>query len=193
MKILTLDNLIKVILLGGLLFMFNRSCNKPLDSNQGGSDTTITYYDTLIIGVSDTIPFYDTQFVIIEKPHSGTVKENGDSLFLTIIKDSLIEGSIVSTVKGSLLSTEFTYKPLFPKYIHRVDTLRIEETIEINNTIVKREFAVGAGTTLNGSVIYGPRILYKDKKRNIFVYGLNISPENKGVIHQISYFKQIGK
>ncbi|WP_299664778.1 hypothetical protein [uncultured Polaribacter sp.] len=63
------------------------------------------------------------------------------------VKDSLLDGrfTIYNKFNGDLLSSEFSYKPLFPKYLLRVDTLRITTTKTETLTRTRSKFGLGLG------------------------------------------------
>ncbi|WP_299672124.1 hypothetical protein [uncultured Polaribacter sp.] len=63
------------------------------------------------------------------------------------VKDSLLDGrfTIFNKFNGDLLSSEFNYKPLFPKYLLRVDTLRIATTQTETLTRIRSKFGLGLG------------------------------------------------
>lgn len=90
--------------------------------------------------------------------------------FTTSVEDSLISGNIVTGVKlkdstVTLLSQYIDYTPLFPKYIHRVDSIIItkETWLEKPSKII---FAMGLNSTFSeGYYGIGPSVelLIKDK------------------------------
>lgn len=65
-------------------------------------------------------------------PITDDPKTPCDSLFQYTQEydDSLITGLLTADVKGELVGSSFTYTPKFPKYIYRVDTIKITETIK---------------------------------------------------------------
>jgi hypothetical protein len=85
--------------------------------------------------------------------------------FKVAIKDSLLNGTfhIINDFKGNLLYSKFNYKPLFPKYLVRVDTIR--ETIRETNTLSKQRSLLGIGVGYNN--LQYPSILgsYTTKKK----------------------------
>ena len=78
--------------------------------------------------------------------------------FKVAVNDSLITGNIdiLNKFNGNLVSANLTYKPLFPKLITRIDTLKIhtKETILLEN---KTKFGLGFGINnhLTPSVLGG--------------------------------------
>lgn len=72
-----------------------------------------------------------------------------DSLkqFKVKIKDSLLNGvfTINNKFDGNISSSVFNYKPLFPKYVLRVDTLRTTTTITKTLTNKRGRISVGTG------------------------------------------------
>lgn len=69
--------------------------------------------------------------------------------FKVKIKDSLIDGTLTINNKfnGNLTTSIFDYKPLFPKYILRVDTLKT--TTKITKTLTNIRGKIGLGTGYN--------------------------------------------
>lgn len=67
--------------------------------------------------------------------------------FKVNVKDSLIDGemTIRNYFNGDLFSADFKYKPLFPKYITRVDTIFKTETITETLTKERSKFGIGIG------------------------------------------------
>lgn len=94
------------------------------------------------------------------------------------IKDSLIDGTfhIVNDFKGTLLYSKFNYKPLFPKYLIRVDT--IIKTTNIENTLTRDRSLLGIGVGYNN--LQYPSILgsYTTKKKLQFILEYGKSFEN---------------
>lgn len=118
--------------------------------------SVITKVDTLKIkGKPDTIkitvkePIYIK--VNIPVPVTVTVpSETGDIIvheYSSEIKDSLITGTITTQVDGTLIAQDFKYKPLFPKYITRTDTIIIDKT---ETSVIKRNY-LGLGAEIGGS------------------------------------------
>jgi len=122
--------------------------------------TTTTIDSTFVTGKIDTIAVFNhyvTTKGIILNPKAKIVYkyknplieigERIDSLkeFNVKVKDSLIDGNMVITNKfnGDLESSILTYKPLFPKYIKRVDTVFINKTI--TNTLTNKRSLLGLG------------------------------------------------
>lgn len=86
---------------------------------------------------------YETKYdTIRDTIYSTKLKQ-----FEVAVKDSLIDGKI--TIKnyfnGDLFSADFKYKPLFPKYIKRVDTIFKTTTITETLSTERAKFGVGLG------------------------------------------------
>ena len=85
-----------------------------------------------------------TKIVYLKDP---VTKRIGDSLkeFTVSISDSLILGdfTVRNDFTGNLKSSLFNYKPLFPKYISRTDTIRVIKTV--TNTLTKDRSLIGGG------------------------------------------------
>lgn len=150
---------------------------------------------SLVKGTADTV------FVEIEKPIYIEVNipvpttvtvptAEGDitvNEYTTEITDSLIKGAITSKVDGVLVSQEFNYVPMFPKYINRVDTVIIDNT-EIK---VQKHSYIGIGGILGGSpntINLMPTITYSTKNNYIYSYsyGLFDKTHNIGIIKKFN-------
>lgn len=145
-----------------LYVLFLQECD-PSKNNNGNSisttDTLSYTTDTLRITSIDTVflpsvPIYTTVTIPTPVYIHDTIWE-GDSAIVqtyaeynTEVEDSLIKGVIKSKVEGVLISQDFTYTPLFPKYIWRIDTVIIE-----NNTVVdKKKLFLFVGGEVGGSM-----------------------------------------
>ena len=148
-----------------LYVLFLQECNGPKGGGKGNGnafvaiDTLSHTTDTLRITSIDTVFLPSTPInVTVEVPTPVYVHDTvwqGDSAIVqeyaeysTEIKDSLIEGVITSKVDGVLVSQDFTYAPLFPKYIYQTDTVIIE-----NNTVIdKKKLFLFVGGEVGGSM-----------------------------------------
>jgi hypothetical protein len=139
--------LLIIVILGFLLL---RKC--------GGNSGTVDPIDltpdtTYIQGPIDTVLFHDTVFEY--KYLTTTITDvihdtiTGDTIrtYSTPVTDSLLEGKITTKVKGFILSTDFSYKPKFPKFITRVDTLKITEPVPVP----KNKWGLYAGGIIGGN------------------------------------------
>ena len=97
---------------------------------------------TVTVGVPTPIYVHDTTYI----GDSAVVSTYAE--YSTDFKDSLLEGVINSKVDGVLLEQNFTYTPLFPKYIYQTDSVIIE-----NNTVVeKKKLFLFVGGEVGGSM-----------------------------------------
>lgn len=100
------------------------------------------------------------------------------------IKDSLLDGTfkIINDFKGNLVDNEFNYKPLFPKYIRRVDTVKIIKTV--TNTLNNQSSKIGIGVGYNNlqSLSVLGSYTTKDDWQFIYEVGKNVNdiPINLG-------------
>lgn len=161
----------------------------------GGYTTQTT--DTIktveyVQGKIDTIAVFDhyveTHGIVLEpktKIVYITVKdpvldvEVVDSLkqFTVQVKDSLIDGKMVITNRfnGDLESSIFNYKPLFPKYITRVDTIKSTTTVTKLLSNERSLLGVGAGyNNLQYLSILGSYTT-KSKWQFIYEYGKSVN------------------
>jgi len=143
--------------------------------------------DTVI--VTEVRTQIDTVFFPVDKPIFIKGKNPGfdSSKFKTcdvlvsdsiILKDSLIDGKLALNIKNNqLLNYEFAYKPLFPKYINRVDSVFTTKTI--TNTIQQpKQNIIYAGVEL-GTKESSLSAGLKTKKDYIFYYrfGINLQEQ----------------
>lgn len=145
---LTLSNIKTFLIIGLILYII-------LLQQCGGNSVkcpeviATTKIDTLKIkGKTDTIEFIVEKpiYINIEVPIPVTISDPLNSSitlneYKTSIIDSLLEGTITSQIDGILVSQYFEYKPLFPKYINRVDTIIIDK----KETIIKKRWGISAG------------------------------------------------
>lgn len=117
---------------------------------------TVVKTDTVKISHIDTIKFTDTIYrKILVKVAQPIIEidEKGDSVgtYISNYSDSLIDGEITSKVKGELLTQELSYKPKFPKYIIKTDSIIItkDSTTVINNNTFKLIGGIDIGGNLN--------------------------------------------
>lgn len=94
----------------------------------------------------------EPEIIIKEVPGKviGDTAENEKfKRFNVSVSDSLLLGSaiVLNDFEGNLHSLEFNYKPLFPKYITRTDTIR--ETKTITNTLTNERTKLGIGLGYN--------------------------------------------
>jgi hypothetical protein len=184
-------NTILWIVLIILAILYLRSCNKE----ESVEIQTVTVSDTTYVkGKTDTFLLLDT--VIKYKYLTSTVIEtihdtiSGDTIhkYSTPVEDSLLTATITSTVKGELLNTSFNYKPKFPKYITRVDTLRIEDSTTV--TITKNPWSLYFGGVAGGNANtfeVVPTVLLKTPKslQLSFGYGIINKTYNVGMYAKI--------
>jgi hypothetical protein len=151
-----------IIILG---FIVLRQCS----GTGTGSDVAPKIDSIYLPGTIDTVLF-EVEKVVYKYLKPDTFKQvidltTGDTsmLYETNIDDSLITAKIVSNVKGTLLSTNFNYTPKFPKFITRVDTLKITIPYEVP----KERWGVYAGAIIGGNATVfnlQPTVLVKTDK-----------------------------
>ena len=173
-----------MIIVGLLLLLFLDKCN----SNPLGPDvTTEIESDTSRVTVIDTIPF--TEFHMIDsirwhdlpRISASANQDSSEFTYETQMKDSLIDGTITSVVKadGTLVTQDFRYIPLFPKYITIKDSVTITNTI--TNTVHEADWGIYGGLDIapykNFALI--PNIGIKTKKDMFF--GVGYDPFNENI------------
>jgi len=148
------------------------------------------YTDTTYVTHIDTIEFvHDTTITktILEYTYV-TIQEDSSELysFQTKVKDSLIDGDIVTDVvlrdgTATLIDQSIKYKPLFPKYIYQKDSIFIKDSIVVTKYDDKLNLLVGANLTLNVETIgITPTVGLQLKNKSIIELGYD--PFNKTVL-----------
>jgi hypothetical protein len=159
-------SILTYIALAVITILYLRSC-----SGTSAVETEVEVkVDTVYTkGVPDTIMFHDT--IIEYKYLTSTVIDSridtitNDTVhtYRTVKEDSLLKATIISEVAGSLKNISFSYVPKFPKYITRVDTLRIDST----TTITKQKWGLYAGAVVGGNTnkfTVAPSLILKTNK-----------------------------
>ena len=163
-----------LVIIGVLAFFLLRSCNTKETPIKNGSEIIISTdtIKTIIKGAPDTV-FLEVEKIVYKDKKPKKITEEIDTTpegtidtvktYLTEFSDSLIDATIKSKVKGSLLSTELNFKPKFPRYITRTDTIKEKiETIKARNN-----YELSVGAVLGGSsdrFSFAPSLMLKTKK-----------------------------
>ena len=190
MKNILLGIDIRYLIIAGLVayIVFLQQCSR---SGRDCPEIISSVSDTTRTTHIDTVPFYDTipRFLDVSIPVYHTI----DSIVLDTIKigdtsitvkyprneyeskysDSLIEGSIKITTDGYLDDQKLTYTPKFPKYINRIDSVIIDNTV----TLSKQKFGVYIGADIGGGVNrfdFAPKLTLSDPKGYHYSYRYEI-------------------
>lgn len=165
------NNIILSLIIAVLAFFLLRSCDEAeeikevikIEYLKGKSDTILI--DRIKVVYKDRAPK--------ELPQEVEEK-TGDTLrvFKTNFSDSLAEIVITSRVKGQLIGSDILFKPKFPKYILRVDT--IKESHVLN----KYELYIGGQV---GHQTFQPAIMLRTKKNLVISAGYDFVGENWAV------------
>jgi hypothetical protein len=183
-----------IIIALGVYILFLQQCGGKKEICPEVSVTTKV--DTLRIkGKTDTIKITVKEpiYIPIEIPTPVTVTVPSDSGDITVheysseIRDSLIEGTITSQVDGKLIAQNFKYKPLFPKYITRTDTIVIDKT---ETSVLKRNY-IGLGAEIGGSatsVNVSPKLSLITRKGYTYSYryGLMDKTHNISIVRHFN-------
>lgn len=163
-----------MVIIGVLGFFLLRSCNSKEAPIKNGSEIILSTdtIKTIIKGAPDTV-FLQVEKIVYKDKEPTKIAEEIDTTpegvidtvktYLTQFSDSLINATIKSKVKGSLLSTELNFTPKFPRYITRTDTVKEKiETIKARNN-----YELSVGAVLGGSsgrFSFAPSLMLKTKK-----------------------------
>ena len=160
-----------------VLSMFAATCNRPGEQEGPGRVDTVVEYKTHI----DTVFFPKIMTKTIAKiintrdtiyVDSITQVEHKFNIVDTHICDSLIEGTISTVMDGTIVAQNFTYKPLFPKYIIKTDSIVTTITAE-----AKLRNSLYLGMTLAGNKSHmdlGPIVVLTTKKHLLVGYNYGI-------------------
>jgi hypothetical protein len=148
----------------------------------GGEDKIIISSDTVIVyieGQPDTIEIERVRIVYRDREPDGfttSIDTTGDTVktYITNFSDSLLDGAIVTAkVKGTLISSSFTYRPLFPKYITRVDT--IKESVVTVKERDRYEVSIGAVAGASSEMFsFTPSVMVRTRKKFSFSVGYDL-------------------
>jgi len=139
------------ILIGGLVvyILYLQQCSGPKGDSPGNDLDTLSFTtDTIHITTVDTVRFSDTviRYISLDIPVAEIIPHptGKDSVhkYTTPVSDSLLEGTIVSTVEGVLLDQTFQYIPKFPKYIIKRDSVFVKNDLVVEK---KRNFLFVGG------------------------------------------------
>ena len=155
--------------------------NKCNNDNPTTGEDKIISSDTVRVftqGKTDTIEVERVRIVYRDKAPETFIAEvdtSGDTVktYTTSFSDSLLEAVVTSKVKGQLLSTNFEYLPLYPKYITRVDTFKQSVINEIEKP--RRRIYGGAIFGANSTNFsLQPTLLIQGKKKLCFTVGYDL-------------------
>lgn len=161
---------------------------------------TVTTTDTkIIIGKIDTVAVFnhyvetkgiilnpkpEIEYITIHDTIRDTIYKKGVKNFNVKVKDSLIDGNIKiqNFLNGDLNFANLKYKPLFPKYITRTDT--IYKTITTVNYLSKERtkfgFGIGSDIEFNNLDLLGG-ITFKNGLQLMYEYSIPVKDFNVNV------------
>ena len=185
-----IQNLLIIVLV--ILLLLQRSCSSTPPLEPKVITKTITKWDTVSVVKTEYVPKWRTR---IETIHD-TIPSNIDTVAIlkdyyakyfytdTIQLDTL--GSIVinDTITKNLISFRDVQSDIF------IPTTTITNTVYINN----REFfgGISVGATNQAVQNINGEILYVDKKRNAYGFGVGLNPNFQPIFTGRIYWK-IGK
>jgi hypothetical protein len=173
--------------------------------------TNVTIDSTFIRGKVDTLAVFnhyvETKGIVLNPEpeikykykylNPITDKEeiiDSTKLYVVGVKDSLIDGNmtIVNKFNGDLATASFRYKPLFPKLIRRVDTLKIKETKTITLSNDRTRIGIGVGVSSLQSISVLGSVTTKKGWQFMYEYSkpldLKLTPISKD-IHSFKIIK----
>ena len=175
-----------VTVLGIILLFFFRSCGET-ETVQEMRDTVVVIRTSI-----DTVFFPSepkTVFIPVNKYDTVWINDSvSHRIYTNHFNDSLIEATLKTEVDGVLISNELTYVPLFPKYIHRIDS--IFRDFYITSGYPAPSNSLYGGLFVKGSKVsfdFGPSLGYSSKNGTMVQYGYNILNKE----HTVGIFKRI--
>lgn len=181
-RIYTYKLYVVIALLIFIILMMIQCDRKVVPSVQGRKQLEQTI---IVKSHTDTIKFVDTVYIKIPVKILVPVIDTIDNtnVYTNPFEDSLIKGTITSKVDGVLVNQDFTYKPKFPKYIIKTDSIFIETTYE-----AEPKWGLYAGLEVGGSTTkfnFSPIITLQDKKNRLYNYKYNIIDKTHNIGLQI--------
>ncbi len=178
LELMNKNNIWIIVLIGLFLYIINsEGCRTNTD------DIVITETDTTRITFIDTIKFIDTVVhKLYIKINTPVVINDSTSEYLNDFSDSLLTGSVWTSVNGKLLDQKINYTPRFPQYIIQTDTVIINTNqttirqpsnfslnvgLEVGGNTDKFNFSPMLGLTSKGGTSYSYRYGVLDKTHNI--------------------------
>lgn len=105
------------------------------------TETQVTYKTSTRI-VPFPLPIPKKITIRVLKPFYDTIRKS--DMYTNLYKDSLIEGKIITEIKDcKMINQSLIYKPLFPKYIIRTDS--VFKTTTITNDRIKNYWSLYGG------------------------------------------------
>ena len=185
-----------------VLYLFQDWLRDFIITGLGGYTTkeTVTVTKTKIkIGKVDTTAIFNhyvetkgiilnpktkTEYITVRDTIRDTIYKKGVKNFNVKIKDSLIDGkiNIQNFLNGDLNFANFKYKPLFPKYITRTDTIFKTTTVTEYLSKERSKFGIGLGsdTEFNNLDLLGS-FTFKNGLQLIYEYSNPIKDFNVNV------------
>ncbi len=178
-----------ILILVGYIISSNNFIRETIITSLGGyiqKENIVTIDSTFVRGKIDTLEVFNhyvkTQGIILDQDtvvipkyiYLNSDKEevvvDNVKKFEVSVNDSLIDGkmTIYNDSYGNLVNAYLDYKPLFPRVIRRVDTIKIhtQETITLSN----KKALIGFGAGYNNLQYFSLLGSYTSKKKWQFIY-----------------------
>ncbi len=180
------------LLLGILLLFLFEKCTPKENINLGENIISHTIDTVLIKGKLDTITFTDTVVTqIVKYKYIDTTEHNINlRVYTSEVEDSLLSGTIYTKLDLSscnIIDQSIKYTAKFPKFITRIDTLKINEKVVKEQIRNKVFIGLELGGNLN-TFSAGPKISLKTKKDMLYNYRYDIilNTHNIGVSFKLT-------
>lgn len=192
-QMLKVKTVLQIFFVAVVVAMFANTCNSIFSPKQEViADTVVTHVthvDTVVFErqVTKTIAKYiakrDTFYI-------DTTTNTAHRLNVVDMQicDSLLEGTITTVLDGTIVAQDFKYKPLFPKYIIKVDSI----FTTITNTEIKRKNKLYLGINVKSSsnnIDLGPSLTLTTKKDFLIGYNYGVINNSHNVTIGYKLFK----
>ena len=183
-----------IILVLFLLLLFIQFCDRTVEPVETETIIKHTIDSVYIPGKTDTLFYPDSipyevkvkEYIYLERIDSSTGSVS--KVYTNPVEDSLISGTITTEINDSckITNQSFSYIPKFPKYIFRVDTVKIKE----ETTILTNKLKVFGGLEIGGSrdqFNFGPKVSLLTKRDLLYSYNYDLINRT----HNISFVYKI--
>jgi len=188
LELMDMDYRVWIALIFALLLYITRPWNGTVTE-----DIVITETDTTRITFIDTIQFIDTVVhKLYIKINTPVVINDSTNEYLNDFSDSLLTGSVWTSVNGKLLDQKINYTPRFPQYIIQTDTV----IINTNQTTIRQpsSFSLNVGLEVGGNTDkfnFSPMLGLTSKRGTSYSYryGVLNKTHNIGIMYNFKIKK----
>tara|TARA_R110001606_G_scaffold220542_2_gene368386 strand:- start:10385 stop:10930 length:546 start_codon:yes stop_codon:yes gene_type:complete len=169
-----------IFLIGLFLYCIN-------SGDRLNNDVVVIETDTTRVTWVDTIYFVDTIIhKLYIKINTPVIINDSTKEYVNDFSDSLLTGSVWTSVNGKMLDQKINYIPRFPQYIIQTDTV----IINIKQTTIRQpsDFSLNVGVEVGGNdekFNFSPTLGFTNKQNSYFYrYGVIDKTHNVGVVYK---------